>query len=218
MPHPDGEMTPESLALWYLRLNGFFTIPSYVVHPDRAGGALTDIDVAGVRFPHRREFPHGPGGDDTEITRIASAQPLIALVEVKTSICNLNGPWVNADAHTVERLLGDLGLVPEGSTPSAAAALRASASYADPSLTIRLVCLGRERNPELQSRYPNLPQRTWNEVARFIYARLNEYGRRKTDNRHWDEAGTLLWATFRSSQSEAVFCSDIGRTFRVDAA
>src|SRR5438876_10790541 len=57
-------LTSESLAVWYFRLNGVFTIPNFVLHPRRQGSARTDIDVAGVRFPFRLEFDEGPGGDD----------------------------------------------------------------------------------------------------------------------------------------------------------
>jgi len=48
----------ERLALWFLRLNGFMTIPNFIVHPEgpREDGAYpqrTDVDVLDVRFPFR---------------------------------------------------------------------------------------------------------------------------------------------------------------------
>ena len=218
MPHPDTRFTPEDLALWYLRLNGFFTIPSFVVHPERQGGALTEVDVAGVRLPHRREFPTGDGGDDPEITAIHGSEPLVVLVEVKGSKCNLNGPWLGTDPHAVKRLVADLGLLPESLTSEAAAALRSSAAYSDSSISIRLVCIGRELNSELHRRYPRLPQRTWNNVAGFIYSRFSEYRRRKSDNRRWDEAGRTLWSHFYAAKSMEVFASHVGLAFCVDAA
>jgi hypothetical protein len=211
-------MTPETLALWYLRLNGFFTIPSYIVHPGRSGGALTDVDVAGVRLPHRREFPPGEGGDDAELASIGRTLPLVVLLEVKTSLCNLNGPWVGPNPETVQQLVGDLGLVPVEFAAAAASSLRESGFYSDSLLAIQIACLGRETNTILGSRYPDLPQRTWNDVGRFIFARFRQYRRRKTDNRHWDEVGRALWDHFQSSGSAEVYCARIGPAFGVDAA
>jgi hypothetical protein len=43
-------LNAESLAYWYFRLNGFFAIPNFVVHPERGVGQRTDIDVLGVRL------------------------------------------------------------------------------------------------------------------------------------------------------------------------
>jgi hypothetical protein len=53
----------ERFVAAYLRLNGYFTVPNFIVHsgddPTRiSGGAVgnyTETDVIGVRFPHSRE-------------------------------------------------------------------------------------------------------------------------------------------------------------------
>ena len=211
-------MNPEVLALWYLRLNGFFTIPSYIVHPAGRGGARTDVDVAGVRLPHRREFPAGPGGDDADLTALGHDAPLALLTEVKTGMCDLNGPWVGSDPQTVEQLLGDLGLVSQGLASTAAAALRSTSFYSDPSIHVRLLCIGLKSNPDLSERYPELPQRTWNDVSRFIFRRFSDFRRRKTDNRNWDEAGRTLWQRATEARSEDRFGAAIGPDFGVDAA
>jgi hypothetical protein len=55
-------------------------------------------------------------------------------------------------------------------------------------------------------------------VVRFIHSRFREYRRRKTDNRHWDEAGRILWERFDDSGSVEAFCSGVGQAFHVDAA
>src|SRR5690348_6888261 len=47
----------ELLASWYLRFNGYFTTPNFIVHKDyrkRPGG--TDADILAVRFPCSTEF------------------------------------------------------------------------------------------------------------------------------------------------------------------
>jgi len=89
-------MKPEHLAVWYFRLNGFFTIPNFVLHPTGRGSALTNADIAGVRFPYRAEFPEGPGGDDAEFTRIVRS-PYAVFAEVKTGKRSLNGPWTDSE-------------------------------------------------------------------------------------------------------------------------
>jgi hypothetical protein len=48
-------LDPEKVAYWYFRLNGFFQIENFVVHPARRGGQRTDADLLTVRFPHRAE-------------------------------------------------------------------------------------------------------------------------------------------------------------------
>ena len=48
------EFQAERLAYWYLRLNGFLTIENFILHPRTTGKQKTDIDLVGVRFPHRK--------------------------------------------------------------------------------------------------------------------------------------------------------------------
>ncbi len=53
----------EIFVTWYLRFNGYFTIPSFVVHagddPARisrgAVGSLTEVDTLAVRLPFSEE-------------------------------------------------------------------------------------------------------------------------------------------------------------------
>jgi hypothetical protein len=48
-------LDPEKVAYWYLRLNGFFQIENFVVHPERRGGQRTDADLLAIRLPFRAE-------------------------------------------------------------------------------------------------------------------------------------------------------------------
>ena len=45
----------EKVAYWYFRLNGFFQIDNFVVHPKKPGSQPTDADLIAVRFPYRGE-------------------------------------------------------------------------------------------------------------------------------------------------------------------
>ena len=48
--------TPERLAYWYLRLNGFLLWENLVLHPDQGAQQHTDADLVGVKFGHRSEL------------------------------------------------------------------------------------------------------------------------------------------------------------------
>ena len=77
------EFTAEDLGYWYFRLNGFLAIPNFVVHPDEGVNQRTDVDVIGVRFPHRSEFVGEPLQDHDEITRLDQHKPVLVFAEVK---------------------------------------------------------------------------------------------------------------------------------------
>jgi hypothetical protein len=115
-------MTTEDLATWYFRLNGFFTITNFVVHPSRRGSQRTDADIVGVRFPYRSEFPDGPGGDEPDFTRIEN-RPYLVIAEVKRGLCRLNGPWTDAARQNIHAVLRNLGPFPQERIEEAALAL-----------------------------------------------------------------------------------------------
>ena len=46
----------EEVAEWYLRLNGFFLIPGFIVHPDkRRNTPRTEADFLGIRLKYSSE-------------------------------------------------------------------------------------------------------------------------------------------------------------------
>ena len=63
-------VTPEALAYWYFRLNGFLTTANFVIHDEGGAGQRTDADILGVRFPFRAELLEDPMVDDALFTRI----------------------------------------------------------------------------------------------------------------------------------------------------
>src|SRR2546421_2682459 len=68
LDRPDSEtveIKSEQLAYWYLRLNGFLSIPNFVVHPDEGRRQRTDVDLLAVRFPYRSENLRRPMRDDS---------------------------------------------------------------------------------------------------------------------------------------------------------
>jgi hypothetical protein len=85
------DISSEQLAYWYLRLNGFLTIPNFVVHPDQGGNQETDVDVLGVRFPYREENLGLPMEDEKHFRKFPD-KAFITIAEVKSGRCGLNGP------------------------------------------------------------------------------------------------------------------------------
>src|SRR5208337_2804679 len=105
--------TPENLVNWYLRLNGFMTIPTYILHPVRPGAQRTDADIVGIRFPYRKEFP-GSDVDDRRLT-LDLSKPLLVIVEVKTGAMMRNATWADPEKGNVEKLLECVGIFEEQS-------------------------------------------------------------------------------------------------------
>lgn len=101
------QINPENLAYWYFRLNGFFTITNFIVHPEMGIGQRTDVDIFGVRFPYRQELLYSPMEDEFIFTRFQ--KPYIIIAEVKTDRCSLNGPWTNSHLGNMQRVLRSFG-------------------------------------------------------------------------------------------------------------
>lgn len=191
-------LDPEKVAYWYFRLNGFFQIENFVVHPERRGGQRTDADLLAVRFPFRAERlfddPNDVMADD--VHRLALTDHLIDVVmaEVKTNDpCTLNGPWTRRDAQNVHRILAAIGcLSPDCIEAAAAEIYQAGLHVSDPMLRIRLVAVGRDRGEELAEAYPDVTQVIWAELLAFVWDRLHRYRRQKTQVDQWDAVGRKI--------------------------
>ena len=53
----------ETLAYWYLRLNGFFPISNFVLHRSKTNKYSADTDLLAVRFPYVYEEIGGQNED-----------------------------------------------------------------------------------------------------------------------------------------------------------
>lgn len=182
----------EALAYWYLRLNGFLTIPNFVLHPDSGSNTRTDIDILGVRFPYRAENSKKPMIDDTPFTEVKD-KPFIAITEVKKDVCSLNGPWTNKKAENMQSLLYALGVLAEAEIDTAAQSLYKQGVYVNQQYHISLVCMGESKNKDITDNYPGVPQILWDDILRFIFNRFKTYRREKSEHGQWDETGHALW-------------------------
>jgi hypothetical protein len=206
----------DALALWYFRLNGVFSIPNFILHPECRGSARTDSDIAGVRFPYRSEFPPGDGGDD-EWFAGHGERACAVLAEVKTSICAINGPWSDRSRGNVNKVLNDLGWYDSAEVPTAASDLYQDGFYDGPTLRCSLFCVGDVRSSKVSEQYPRVPQRTWSEIIAWIHRRFERYERRKKDHNQWDAAGQAIWRHFDDTQSLKTFESAVRRQFLLPA-
>jgi len=185
-------IAPEALGYWYLRLNGFLTIPNFVVHPDHGRNQRTDVDVLGVRFPYRRELLLSSVEDHSRLPLPADT-PYVVLAEVKASLCSLNGPWTKRHEQNMERVLCAVGIARDEAVERLAERLYDFGIAEEPGFVVSLLCLGAEKNTELETEYPSVPQVTWPEVLRFIHRRFTEYERQKVSHPQWDSDGQNLW-------------------------
>lgn len=187
-------MNPEKVAYWYFRLNGFFQIENFVVHPTRRGSQRTDADLLAVRFPFRAERmfddPTDIMADDVE--RLALSGDLIDIViaEVKTNQpCTLNGPWTRQDRQNVHRVLAAIGCLSPDQIEAAAAEIYRAGFYRGDTLRIRLVAVGRDRSQDIATTYPEVTQLVWSGMLAFIWDRLHHYRQQKTQVDQWDQEG-----------------------------
>lgn len=191
-------LSPEKVAYWYFRLNGFLQIENFVVHPERRGGQRTDADILGVRFPFRAERlfddPHDIMRDDEARLSLSANHIDVVIAEVKTNQpCTLNGPWTREDDQNVHRVLAAIGCLPPGHIePAAADIYRAGIHNSELGLRVRLVAVGANRSDELAANFPEVTQLVWPEMLAFIWDRFHTYRRQKTQVDQWDAQGLLL--------------------------
>jgi hypothetical protein len=204
------DINAERLAYWYLRLNGFLTIPGFVVHPDRGRDQETDVDIIGVRFPYRAENLARPMVDDARFSAFGE-RTLIVLAEVKVGPMRLNGPWTNQDRGNMLRVLCAIGSLPFSEARSASLALYKEGVYRCQLYQVMLMCFGARINTDLQTSHAAAEQVTWDEVKRFIYRRFRAYRNEKRSHGQWDRDGQNLWDLADSSPGYEKF----GGTLRI---
>jgi hypothetical protein len=188
----------EKVAYWFFRLNGFFQIENFVVHPERRGGQRTDADLLAVRFPYRAERllddPNDIMADDVQQLGLSDHLIDVAIAEVKTNQpCTLNGPWTRRDRQNVHRVLAAIGCLPPERIEAAAAEIyEAGLHRSNALLRIRLVAVGRDPSDDLKAAYPDVTQLIWREMLPFIWDRLHRYRQQKTQVDQWDAEGRKI--------------------------
>jgi len=185
----------EKLAYWFFRLNGFFTIQNLVIHPEsqklqKGHRQETDVDIAGVRFPFRKELKDDPAGPMEDYKDFNIKKTLFILTEVKRTRGNFNEAW-NED--NIRRALNFAGILedPENCIKS----LISKGIYEDENIRIQLCLISSEKNP--QTKFQDALKISWKDVSDFIFDRFKKYKRQKSSHPQWEETGQLLWELFK---------------------
>ncbi len=184
----------ESLATWYLRFNGYFTVPNFTVHPDVKKGKEAEADVLAVRFPYSSEEP----GDycferdiklrlpDLKDAPGATNMTDFLIVEAKARRCELNRTWVEPGRRNVQYALHWMGFEsdPEQIEKLAASIYESGMGKRNRYL-VRLVSIGGEKSDDLQEKYPDLVQIELFDAVRFVRDRLTT-GCARLNRQHWN--------------------------------
>ena len=204
----------EDVAAWYFRLNGFFSIPGFVVHLDRIRAyiaedgtpryARTEADLMAVRFPFSREIVgEHPMTDDVGAFSNATPdrRPLFVLVEVKAGLCRMNGPWTNREARNMQRVLRRFGFTDiEAVIEAAAADMYDHGRWDGQNVTVQYVCVGGAKSPELARERQRLVQLDWEHIGRFLHSRFSGHPEKLPDGFVHDQ-----WPNFGRAFGEWFF-------------
>lgn len=142
----------EQVASWYFRLNGFFSVPGYIVHPDQTKERpYAEADLIAVRFPHSVEkIKDFPMRDDPCLIRLAnSEQTLFVLVEVKAGQCSINASWEEEWRGNIQRVVRRLGFTEEHNVESVAEQMYQSLRWENDNYILQYLVVGRDHNPQL---------------------------------------------------------------------
>jgi len=177
----------ENLALWYLRLNGYFTMANFIVHGDSAAaGTVTEADIVGVRFPFSQEFDEND--DDKQL--VVAEKIDFVLADAASGLCKLNGPWTKRDRKPMEYILKRIGFLEDDKVRIVANGLYENGrSDTDDRYSVRMVCFGCSKSTTVL----DATQILWEDVVSFMAKRFAKYHDRKRDHSQWDPFGWYLW-------------------------
>jgi hypothetical protein len=203
----------DAAAEWFLRLNGFFTVQNFVVHPvkpEEGSQQRTDADVLGLRFPKRQEIVGGDPLVDHPAFEDANL-PLLVIGEVKTGRCRLNGPWTRPEQENVLNVLRSFGRMSTAPFEAISKALYENGRFVGDDLEAGLLCFGSDRSRELSE---DVLQFTWEEVFGFVFDRYQTFWRAKCQNQQWPPIGRFLWE--RSKHAErGLYVSSMLKVFGI---
>lgn len=198
----------ERFALGFLRVNGFFSLTNFVVHPDDENqGQKTDVDVAAIRFPFREELLINPMEDHPIFTQFN--KPLILIGEVKSGVNRINDSWTNLSNLNMNRIFSTIGALQKHNNDILIRNLFNSGGFQSEFYYFNLICFGREKNEELQERLPNLIQFTWEDCLIFGFERFQRYSRIKHHHPQWDDDFRPIWNLAMDSTNLEEFISQV---------
>jgi len=196
----------EEVSEWFFRLNGFFLISSYVIHPDQISEKpRTEVDLVGLRLKKSQEgiFRNGVKPTIMEDCDLLVKTPfkngnkhLIGIVEVTTQeLPKINGPMSNPKNENVNRLLSRVGCC-ENRTEvfKASESLYQNYRYENEEFLIQYFCIAKKKRADWEKEKPQLIQITFDEIAEFLYKRFKAFPEKRPQN-----LAIELWSGFGKS-------------------
>jgi len=207
----------EAGAKWYFRLNGFFLIDGFIVHPDRVRlKPRTEADLLGIRLKYSSEGVWRTRRGDkirgstnrtsmtdyqiiTDSATIGTVKKsLIAMVEVKAGRCSINGPWSDVNEldstpgnSNMERALARVGFGNQNDVKQASRLMYENLRYEGQDFIVQYFSVGKLKNPQLQIRYPQLIQIDFKQIANFLVSRFHCFPEKIPQDRE-----IIIWKGF----------------------
>jgi len=162
----------------YLRLNGYFTIPNFIIHAaddtkrvvSGTVGNYTEIDLMGIRMPYSVEqTAHLKIANDPLLVAGAEGKFDVVIGEVKGGATNKpNAAWrPGAHAHPLEDLVRFMGLLPSEAEIKRNADIL-SRTYRCETNRCRMRYLIFAEKPNAHYRSLGVQYITFREIARFL--------------------------------------------------
>lgn len=183
----------EELAYWYLRLNGFFPINNYVLHPDDTDeNSHADSDILAVKMPHTKETV------GLRVRRDYS-QELLDIVDggirIIGVICEVKGGSTRfstrniSNRNRIESQVKRLGFFQDDQMTLVINRLMRNSYYENENFKVCKVIICREDN---RTRIPN----TWNRISLEVIIRYiirNRLARHPQKVGGWDKFDSSLF-------------------------
>lgn len=188
----------ERLTYWYLRLNGFFLLPDFVLHGTVNSGA--DVDVLAVRLPHVTEAIGGQPGDwdpRFEEWGIDLSRDMVGMVvEVKTGRYRPNSLARSGSRDRLSVSLQRLGLFPADMIDNVVEQLIRACSHRVDFVVVSKLLVGDIRPADV----PLWRSITLAQVDTFICERVRRY-RRKGSDRMFFPDELMQYLAWRESRA-----------------
>lgn len=214
----------ERFVASYLRLNGYFTVPNFIVHADDPErvlngcvGNYTETDIIGVRMPYSQEIT-GPLQIANHCLLVdgANGRTDIVIAEVKSGANNRpNSVWSGSSAKEVARyIVRFVGLHTEVEIPAVGDAVATGFRYEDWRCRFRYILFADDLNPHYQGK--GVSYITFEQAIEFIVSIRGQCWIEKnigvaSAHHQWDD---LLTEVFRIANNTQVPREDRVRSIR----
>ena len=149
-----------------------------------------------------------PMVDDPLLTCLASTtQTLFLLVEVKTDLCNINGPWSERATGNMQRVIRRLGFADPNLAEKIADDMYSHLRWEDDSTVLQYIAIGKRANDGRQRTYPQLKQIVWEQIANFLFDRFQQFPEKlpsdgRTVHEQWPDFGRAFGRRFRKMDGQ----------------